>query len=154
MIELEQKIPEFKLPATQAGTLSDKDLQGKYAVIYFYPRDNTPGCTTETNDFCELYKEFQGLNCEIIGFNNNPMKLHEKFEKKLEIPFPLVSDEDQGAVEAFGVWQLKKFMGKEFMGIVRTTFVVNPQGTVIKRYDKVKVKGHAAQVLEDLKTLV
>ena len=94
------------------------------------------------------------MNCEIVGFNHNSMKLHEKFEQKLEIPFPLVSDEEQGAVEAFGVWQLKKFMGKEFMGIVRTTFVVNPQGTVIKRYDKVKVKGHAAQVLEDLKTLV
>lgn len=154
MIEVEQKIPEFELPATQAGTLSNKDLEGKYAVIYFYPKDNTPGCTTETNDFCDLYQEFKNLNCEIVGFNHNSMKLHEKFEQKLEIPFPLVSDEEQGAVEAFGVWQLKKFMGKEFMGIVRTTFVVNPQGNVIKRYDKVKVKGHAAQVLEDLKTLV
>ena len=150
MIELEQKIPEFKLPATQAGTLSDKDLQGKYAVIYFYPKDNTPGCTTETNDFCELYKEFQGLNCEIIGFNNNPMKLHEKFEKKLEIPFPLVSDEDQGAVEAFGVWQLKKFMGKEYDGILRSSFLIDEKGTIEKVWSKVNTKTHASDILSEL----
>lgn len=154
MIELEQKIPQFELPATQTGKLSNQDLQGKYAVIYFYPKDSTPGCTTETNDFCDLYSDFKKLNCEVVGFNHNSMKLHEKFEQKLNIPFPLVSDEQQDTVEAFGVWQLKKFMGKEFMGIVRTTFVVNPEGVVVKRYDNVKVKGHAAQVLEDLKSLV
>lgn len=154
MADIQEKIPAFKLPATQVGELSSEDLQGKYSVIYFYPKDNTPGCTTETNDFCHLYSDFKNLNCEVVGFNHNSMKLHEKFEQKLEIPFPLVSDEERNAVEAFGVWKLKKFMGKEFMGIVRTTLIVDPEGTVVKRYDNVKVKGHAAQVLDDLKNIV
>lgn len=154
MADIQEKIPTFNLPATQVGELSNEDLKGKYSIIYFYPKDNTPGCTTETNDFCQLYSDFKNLNCEVVGFNHNPMKLHEKFEQKLEIPFPLVSDEERNAVEAFGVWKLKKFMGKEFMGIVRTTLIIDPEGTIIKRYDNVKVKGHAAQVLDDLKNIV
>ena len=153
MLEINESIPSFELPATQCGTLKSQDLKGKYSVVYFYPKDNTPGCTTETTDFTNLYPEFQKLNCEVIGFNHNPMKSHEKFETKLGIPFPLVSDEEQKTVEEFGVWQLKKFMGREFMGIVRTTFVFDPEGKLIKRYDKVKVKEHAQKVLEDLKEL-
>jgi len=143
-------IPSFELPATRCETLRSKDLEGKYSVIYFYPKDSTPGCTTETNDFTALYEDFQKRNCEIIGFNHNPMKSHFKFEEKQSIPFPLVSDEARKSLEDFEVWKQKKFMGREFMGVVRTTLLIGPDQKVIKRYDNVKVKNHAATVLQDL----
>jgi len=153
MIEVGEQIPEFSLPSTQCETLSKADLKGSWAILYFYPKDNTPGCTTQTTDFTDLNAEFEKLECKIVGWNHNPMKSHDKFTEKLGIPFPLVSDESGKSLEDFGVWQLKKFMGKEFMGSVRTTFLVNPDGEVVKRYDKVRVKEHAQKVLEDLKEL-
>lgn len=146
-------IPSFELPATRCETLRSEDLAGKYSVIYFYPKDSTPGCTTETNDFTNLYEDFKQHNCEVIGFNHNPMKAHLKFEEKESIPFPLVSDEEKKALEGFDVWKQKKFMGREFMGVVRTTLIVGPDQKVIKRYDDVKVKNHAQTVLEDLKKI-
>ncbi len=147
--------PEFELPATgtDSKTLKSSDLKGKWSVVYFYPKDNTPGCTTETLDFIGLKSEFETLNTQIIGWNNNPISLHEKFTTKHSIPFPLVTDEGLETMEALNIWQLKKFMGKEFMGVVRTTLILNPEAEIVKRYDKVKVKGHAQSVLEDLKEI-
>jgi peroxiredoxin Q/BCP len=154
MLDVKDSVPDFSLPATIVETLSKKDLNGKYHVIYFYPKDNTPGCTNETKDFISLYDQFKELNCEVIGWNNNPMKMHDKFMTKLEIPFPLVSDESLKSLEEFGNWQLKKFMGKEYMGIVRSTFIIDQNATIIKAYPKVRVKEHAQNVLDDLKSLI
>ncbi|MBT3786084.1 peroxiredoxin [bacterium] len=148
-----KKIPDFNLPATRCENLGTSDLSGKFCVIYFYPKDSTPGCTTETNDFTQLYAQFQQRGCEVVGFNHNPMKSHIKFEQKQKIPFPLVSDEEKTSLQNFDVWKQKKFMGREFMGVVRTTLLVGPDGVVLRRYDSVKVKDHAKQVLQDLAEL-
>ncbi len=147
-------IKEFELPATIHQKLSSKSLLGKWSILYFYPKDNTPGCTTQACDFTSHYQDFQSLGCEIVGINDNPIKMHEKFQEKYSIPYPLVTDEDRSFLEAMGVWKLKKFMGKEYMGIVRTTLIVNPKGEIVKRYDEVKTKGHTEQVLADLRALM
>ncbi|MCJ8347790.1 peroxiredoxin [bacterium] len=154
MLDINDYVPDFQLPATITQELSKKDLLGKYHVLYFYPKDNTPGCTTETKDFIALYDQFKELNCEIIGWNNNPMKLHDKFMAKHDIPFPLISDESLKSLEEFGNWQLKKFMGREYMGIVRSTFIIDSQAKIVKAYPKVRVKEHAQTVLNDLKELI
>ena len=153
MIKENTKAPDFTLPSTNGENQKLKDLLGKYVVIYFYPKDDTPGCTIETNDFNKLLPKFKKLNCEIFGISKDNIKSHDKFREKFKIKFDLLSDEELKVLKKYKVWGKKKFMGKEFMGIIRSTFLIDKKGKVIKVWDNVKVKDHAKEVLETLKSL-
>ena len=153
MIKENIKAPDFALPSTNGENQKLKDLLGKYVVIYFYPKDDTPGCTIETNDFNKLLPKFKKLNCEIFGISKDTIKSHDKFREKFKIKFDLLSDEEIKVLKKYKVWGKKKFMGREFMGIIRSTILIDKKGKVIKVWDNVKVKDHAKEVLETLKSL-
>ena len=153
MIKEKTKAPDFTLPSTNGENQKLKDLLGKYVVIYFYPKDDTPGCTIETNDFNKLLPKFKKLNCEIFGISKDTIKSHDKFREKFKIKFDLLSDEEIKVLKKYKVWGKKKFMGREFMGIIRSTILIDKKGKVIKVWDNVKVKDHAKEVLETLKSL-
>ena len=153
MIKENTKAPDFTLPSTNGENQKLKDLLGKYVVIYFYPKDDTPGCTIETNDFNKLLPKFKKLNCEIFGISKDTIKSHDKFREKFKIKFDLLSDEEIKVLKKYKVWGKKKFMGKEFMGIIRSTILIDKKGKIIKVWDNVKVKDHAKEVLETLKSL-
>ena len=152
MIKENTKAPDFALPSTNGENQKLKDLLGKYVVIYFYPKDDTPGCTIETNDFNKLLPKFKKLNCEIFGISKDTIKSHDKFREKFKIKFDLLSDEEIKVLKKYKVWGKKKFMGREFMGIIRSTILIDKKGKVIKVWDNVKVKDHAKEVLETLKS--
>ena len=153
MIKEKTKAPDFTLPSTNGENQKLKDLLGKYVVIYFYPKDDTPGCTIETNDFNKLLPKFKKLNCEIFGISKDTIKSHDKFREKFKIKFDLLSDEEIKVLKKYKVWGKKKFMGREFMGIIRSTLLIDKKGKVLKVWDNVKVKDHAKEVLETLKSL-
>ena len=153
MIKENTKAPDFALPSTNGENQKLKDLLGKYVVIYFYPKDDTPGCTIETNDFNKLLPKFKKLNCEIFGISKDTIKSHDKFREKFKIKFDLLSDEEIKVLKKYEVWGKKKFMGREFMGIIRSTILIDKKGKIIKVWDNVKVKDHAKEVLETLKSL-
>ena len=148
-----KKISNFTLPSTSGNNFSLKDNISDYLVLYFYPKDDTPGCTIETNDFNKLLPKFKKLNCEILGISKDNLKSHDKFREKYKIKFNLLSDQDIKLHKKLKVWGKKKFMGREFMGIIRSTFLIDKKGKVIKVRDNVKVKDHAKDVLETLKSL-
>ena len=148
------KAPSFSLPSTSNNEYSLKDSLGKYIVLYFYPKDDTPGCTIETNDFNKLLTKFKKLNCEILGISKDNLKSHDKFRDKYKIKFDLLADEEIKVLKKYKVWAKKKFMGREFMGIVRTTFLIDKKGKIIKIWNNVKVKDHAKEVLETLQNIV
>lgn len=133
-------------------TISLKDFSGKYLVIYFYPKDATPGCTLESQDFRDLYTEFTNLNADIIGVSRDSLKSHDKFKIKENLPFQLIADTDESICKIFDVLKLKKNYGREYIGIDRSTFVFSPLGELIQEWRGVKVKGHAAKVLEFIQT--
>ena len=139
--------PEFSLPATSARQISLSELRGKIVVIYFYPKDNTPGCTNESKDFAALNDEFSAAGCEIFGISRDSIKSHENFKAKLELPFDLISDTDEVACEAFGVMKMKNMYGKQVRGIERSSFVIDAEGRIAREWRAVKVPGHAAEVL-------
>ena len=151
MIKENAKAPLFKLPSTNKKNYSLKDSVGKYVVIYFYPKDDTPGCTIETNDFNKLLSKFKNLECEVFGISKDSLKSHDKFRNKYKIKFDLLADEKIDVLKKYKVWAKKKFMGKEFMGIVRTTFLIDKKGKILKIWENVKAKDHAIEVLETLK---
>lgn len=152
VLKIGDTVPDFSAPATSDLNFKLSDYKGKSnLVLYFYPKDSTPGCTTEGKDFRDRYAEFQSLDTEIFGISKDSMKRHDNFKAKQEFPFELISDESGEVCELFGVWQLKKTFGKEYMGIVRSTFLINKEGVVQQVWDKVKVKGHAEEVLETIK---
>ena len=153
-MKVNSKAPIFKLPSTSKKDYSLKDSIGKYVVIYFYPKDDTPGCTIETNDFNKLLPKFKKLNCEVLGVSKDSLKSHEKFREKYKIKFNLLADEEIKVLKKYKVWGKKKFMGREFMGIIRTTFLIDKKGKIIKVWNNVKVKDHAKEVLETLKKIV
>jgi len=153
MIKENTKAPNFALPSTNGENQKLKDLLGKYVVIYFYPKDDTPGCTIETNDFNKLLPKFRKLNCEIFGISKDTIKSHDKFREKFKIKFDLLSDEEIKVLKKYKVWGKKKFMGREFMGIIRSTILIDKKGKILKVWDNVKVKDHAKEVLETLKSL-
>ena len=153
MLKTNTKAPDFKLPSTSKDKYSLKDSIGKYVVIYFYPKDDTPGCTIETNDFNKLLSKFKKLECEVYGISKDNLKSHDKFRDKYKIKFDLLADEDLTVLKKYKVWGKKKFMGREFMGIIRTTFLIDKKGKIIKIWDNVKVKDHAKDVLETLNNL-
>ena len=154
MLKEKTKAPNFKLPSTSKNDYSLKDSISKYIVIYFYPKDDTPGCTIETNDFNKLLSKFKKLECEVYGISKDSLKSDDKFTDKYKIKFNLLADEELKVLKKYKVWGKKKFMGREFMGIIRTTFLLDKKGKIIKIWDNVKVKDHAQEVLKTLKMLI
>lgn len=146
MLSIGDKVPDFT-GATNNGDWTLSEQRGKKVIIYFYPRDNTPGCTTESNDFNAHLKQFSDKNTVIVGVSNDSLKKHQNFSDKYGFNFPLIADEDKSISELFGVYQLKKFMGKEYMGIVRSTFLIDEEGKLAQEWRKVKVKGHVESLL-------
>ncbi len=153
MIEIGQKAPDFCLPNQDETEICLRDLKGKWVVLYFYPKDNTPGCTTEALDFTERLEDFEKLDAVVLGVSPDSPKKHRNFIEKKNLKITLLSDENKEVLEKYGVWQLKKMCGREYMGVVRTTYLIDPQGNVAYRWDKVRVKGHAQKVEEKLKEL-
>jgi len=153
MLKINTKAPDFTLTSTNSSHYSLKKSLGKYVVIYFYPKDDTPGCTIEANDFNKLLPQFKKLNCEIFGISKDNLKSHDKFKEKYKLKFDLLSDEELTVLKKFKVWGKKKFMGREFMGILRTTFLIDKKGKILKIWENVKVKDHAKEVLETLKEI-
>ena len=154
MIKENSKASNFKLPSSNNKTFEINKSLKQYLVIYFYPRDNTPGCTNEAKDFSKLYKEFKKLNCDIFGISKDSVDSHKKFISKFKIPFQLLSDEKIVALKKYGAWGEKSMYGKKFMGIKRTTVLINPKGKIIKIWNNVKVKDHAKEVLKCLKEAI
>ena len=153
-IKIDQKIASFSALATSDTTVNLSDYKGKSnLVLYFYPKDSTPGCTAEGQDFRDLYAEFQALDTEIVGVSRDSLKRHENFKAKQGFPFELLSDEAGEVCQLFGVWQLKKTFGKEYMGIVRSTFLIDKQGVLRNEWLNLRVKGHAEDVLQAVKVL-
>ena len=141
--------PDFTLPSTTGENISLRQFKGKKTVVlYFYPKDETPGCTREACDFRDHSAEFERLNVVVLGISNDPMDSHQHFREKHQIPFPLLSDEDASVSKAFGVYKQKNLYGKKYMGIERTTFVIDRTGRIAQIYPKVKVDGHIKDVLE------
>jgi thioredoxin-dependent peroxiredoxin len=154
MFKINSKAPLFKLNSTDNEIYSLKDSLGKYVVLYFYPKDDTPGCTIETNDFNKLLTKFKKLNCEVYGISKDNIKSHNKFKEKYKIKFDLLADDEIKIVKSYKVWAKKKFMGREFMGVVRSTFLIDPKGKIVKIWYNVKVKDHAQEVLDTLKHIL
>ncbi|MBT4933789.1 MAG: thioredoxin-dependent thiol peroxidase [Rhodospirillaceae bacterium] len=147
------KAPDFDLPIDGGDSLSLKELSGQIVVLYFYPKDSTPGCTNEARDFRDLHSKFRKAGAVVLGASKDSVKRHDNFKAKNELPFSLLSDEEGTLCTAYGVWILKKLYGREYMGIERATFLIDAQGVVRNVWHKVKVKGHAEQVLEAVKAL-
>ena len=153
MLQIGDRAPDFCLPNQDSEEVCLRDLQGSWVVLYFYPKDNTPGCTTEALDFTALKSEFEKEGATILGVSPDSIKKHQNFITKKELGITLLSDEDKEVLKKYGVWQLKKNFGKEYMGVVRSTFLIDPDGKIAYIWPKVKVKGHAKEVLEKLKEL-
>ena len=147
---LRKRAKNIKLNSTSGKLFELKKNKSKYIVLYFYPKDDTPGCTLETKDFNLLLSKFKKLDCLILGISKDDLNSHNKFKKKYKVKFDLLSDEKKEAIKAFKVWGKKKFMGKEFMGLIRSTFVIK-NNKIIKEWRSVKVKDHAQEVLDFIK---
>ena len=145
------KIPNFKIPLSNGNILNSKDIKDKKYVLYFYPKDNTPGCTTEAKDFSNKIRKFKKLNTEVIGISKDSIEAHLKFIDKQELKIILASDEDGKVIEKFGVWVEKNMYGRKYMGIQRSTFLINEQSKIEYIWDKVKVKGHVEDVIDKIK---
>jgi peroxiredoxin Q/BCP len=153
MIEIGQKAPEFCLPNQDSEEICLRDLRGSWVVFYFYPKDNTPGCTTEACEFTEALPDFTASGATILGVSPDSVKRHQNFIAKKELKITLLSDEEKEVLQAYGVWQLKKNYGREYMGVVRTTYLIDPDGNVAHVWPKVRVKGHVEAVKEKLAEL-
>ena len=142
------KVPDFELPTDGGGSLSKKDLLGQKVVLYFYPKDDTSGCTKEAQDFTALTKKFEKSGARIVGVSKDSVKKHDKFKEKYGIPYTLISDEETSLCQTFGVWVEKSMYGRKYMGIERATFLIDEKGVIREIWRKVKVPGHADAVLE------
>lgn len=152
-LTLNNVVPDFSAPSTGGKTINLSDYRGKYAVLYFYPKDSTPGCTQEGQDFRDNIAKFNDLNAVILGISRDSLKSHENFKCKQEFPFDLISDSDEILCSLFDVIKMKAMYGKQFRGIERSTFLIDPQGILVHEWRKVSVKGHSEQVLEKLREL-
>ncbi len=150
MLEMGDVVPAFCLPNQDEEEICFRDIKGRWAVVYFYPKDNTPGCTTEACDFTEAMPDFSSLEAIILGVSPDSPKKHRNFIEKKALKITLLADEDKALCKSFGMWQLKKFMGKEYMGVVRSTFLIAPNGTLAYKWEKVRVKNHVVEVKEKL----
>jgi len=154
MLNIGDKAPDFCLPNQDSEEVCLRDLQGSWIVLYFYPKDNTPGCTTEALDFTAKLNEFTKLGATVLGVSPDSVKKHHNFVTKKELKVTLLADEGHSVCELYGVWQLKKNYGREYMGVVRSTFIIDPDGKIAYKWEKVKVKGHVDEVLNKLKELI
>lgn len=145
--------PDFELPDAEGNIVKLSALRGQWVVLYFYPRDNTPGCTKEACGFRDAYSDYQGQNIVVLGVSTDDAKSHTKFITKYDLPFPLLVDTEAEVATQYDSYGLKKFMGKEYMGISRSTFLINPEGKLAKIYRKVKPEPHASEVLADIAEL-
>lgn len=150
---LDQAAPDFTLPATSDTEVRLTQLAGSKVVLYFYPKDSTPGCTTESQQFRDLYPQFQAANCRIFGISRDSLRSHENFKAKQSLPFELLSDADETACTLYGVIKLKNMYGKQVRGIERSTFVIDSAGVLRREWRGVKVPGHAEEVLQFVKSL-
>jgi peroxiredoxin Q/BCP len=153
MLELNKEAPQFCIPNQDDVEICLRDLKGKWIVLYFYPRDSTPGCTTEACDFSDEIDNFEELDAIILGVSADSTKKHRNFIAKKDLKVTLLSDESTQMLQDYGVWQLKKMAGREYMGIVRTTYIINPKGDIVAGWEKVKVKEHVAAVKAKLQEL-
>lgn len=149
--EIGKQAPDFTLPNQDGNEVSLSDFKGKSIVLYFYPKDMTPGCTTEACEFRDAQESFSELDAIIVGVSPDPIEQHQKFIDKHDLPFLLLADEEHKAAEAYGVWKLKKNFGKESYGIERSTFIIDPEGTIQKEFRKVKVDGHVEEALKAIR---
>jgi len=153
ILEIGDPAPDFTLPRDGAGSLGLKNFGGKKLVLYFYPKDNTSGCTAEAKDFNALLMEFAEANASVVGVSPDPVKSHDKFREKFELAFPLLSDEAKSMLEAYGVWVEKSMYGRKYMGVERSTFLIDPKGKIVNIWRKVKTTGHAAEVLKAVQAM-
>ncbi|MFC2083971.1 thioredoxin-dependent thiol peroxidase [Bacteroidota bacterium] len=151
MIKVGNKAPFFTLPDGDGNKVSLKDYAGKKVVLYFYPKDMTSGCTQEACDFRDSLPDFSKLGAEVLGISKDSVITHKKFSDKYELTFKLLSDESTAVLAKYGVWKEKSMYGREYMGIERTTFIIDDEGRIQKIYPKVKVKGHVEEILKDIK---
>ncbi|WP_304130369.1 thioredoxin-dependent thiol peroxidase [Ignavibacterium album] len=151
MIEEGKKAPDFTLPDQDGNKVKLSDFKGRYIVLYFYPKDDTPGCTKEACSFRDTFPEFNNVDAVILGVSPDSVSSHKKFAEKYKLPFRLLADEDKKVIEKYGVWKEKSMYGKKYMGVERTTFVIGPDGRIKKIFPKVKVDNHHQEVLEALK---
>lgn len=149
MIKEGDAVPKFELLDSNGKAVKSSDFKGKKHVIYFYPKDFTPGCTIEADEFSKDYNKFKKAGIEIVGISKDDVDSHKKFCEKMKIPFVLLADTETEVAKKFGVWGKKNFMGKDYMGVIRSTFLVDEKGKIFKAYPKVKAAGHAKEVLED-----
>jgi len=152
-IAVGQKAPDFALPDQYGQMHSLKDYLGKWVLLYFYSKDNTPGCTTEACTIRDSYQQFKDAKVVVLGVSTDSVKSHSKFAQKYELPFTLLADEQKEVVNLYGVWQLKKMLGRKYMGIKRTSFLIAPEGKIVKVYEGVKPAEHAAEVLADVREM-
>jgi peroxiredoxin Q/BCP len=152
-LKIGDKAPGFSLPDQDGKAHAMKDYVGQWVLLYFYPKDDTPGCTIEACAMRDNLPKFRKMKAVVLGVSADPVKKHAKFAEKHKLPFTLLSDEKHELIEAYGVWAKKKFMGREYMGILRNSYLIDPQGKIAKTYEGVKPKDHAEEVLADLKAL-
>ena len=150
MLKAGDKAPTFSLPDTNGKTVTLKDYKGKKLVLFFYPKDMTPGCTREACSFRDTIDDIRSRGAEVIGVSADTIQLHQKFSETFGLNFPLLSDESKDIIKAYGVWKRKSFLGKKYMGIVRTTFIIDEKGVIKHIFPNVKVNGHTHEVLQNL----
>jgi len=153
MLEIGDAVPDFCLPNQDEEEICLRDIRGRWIVLYFYPKDNTPGCTTEACNFTDALPDFEGLGAIVLGVSPDSPKKHRNFIEKKELKITLLSDEEKELCKTFGVWQLKKNYGREYMGVVRSTFLIDPDSKIAAKWEKVRVKGHVDVVKEKLEEL-
>lgn len=153
MLKTSDTVPDFCLPNQDEEEICFRDIKGNWIVLYFYPKDNTPGCTTEACDFTAMVPDFRELSATVIGVSPDSPARHRNFITKQNLKITLLSDEKQELCNIFGVWQQKKMCGKEYMGVVRSTYIINPSGKIVASWGNVKVKGHSEEVKNKLKEL-
>jgi peroxiredoxin Q/BCP len=152
-MKLQQAVPDFSIPSSQDEELRLKDLKGQKVVLYFYPKDNTPGCSIQAQEFNKLLPQFKKINARVVGISRDSLKSHDKFIAKFDLKFPLLSDEDEKLCELFDVIKEKNMYGKKVMGIERSTFVIDEKGKLVGEFRKVKAEGHAKEILDFVRTL-
>jgi len=152
-VKISDEAPGFCLPDENGEEVCLSDYEGRWLILYFYPKDNTPGCTLEAQSFTEALEDFQNMGAEVIGVSPDDVDTHEKFKQLKNLEITLLSDPEHGVLEKYGVWKPKKMFGNEYFGVIRSTFIINPESKIVHKWEKVKVRGHVDEVKNKLKEL-